>query len=68
MVIDEAHHATAESWARAMKQWPGPVLGMTATPWRLSQREGFDHLFKNWSAAHSSRLYNRMGGCAGRES
>ncbi len=45
MIIDEAHHATAEGWARAMRQWPGPVLGMTATPWRLSQREGFDHLF-----------------------
>ena len=47
MIIDEAHHATAEGWARAMEQWPGPVLGMTATPWRLSEREGFDHLFKN---------------------
>ena len=46
MIIDEAHHATAEGWARAVKQWPGPVLGMTATPWRLSQREGFDHLFE----------------------
>ena len=46
MIIDEAHHATADGWARAMRQWPGPVLGMTATPWRLSQREGFDHLFE----------------------
>ena len=46
MIIDEAHHATAAGWARAINQWPGPVLGMTATPWRLSQREGFDHLFK----------------------
>ena len=45
MIIDEVHHATADGWARAIKQWPGPVLGMTATPWRLSQREGFDHLF-----------------------
>ncbi len=45
MTIDEAHHATADGWARAMGQWPGPVLGMTATPWCLSQREGFDHLF-----------------------
>ena len=27
MVIDEAHHATAESWARAMRQWPGPHTG-----------------------------------------
>ena len=46
MVIDEAHHATASGWSRAIGQWPGPVLGMTATPWRLSEREGFDHLFK----------------------
>lgn len=45
MVIDEAHHAAAESWERAMRQWPGPILGMTATPWRLSKKEGFDHLF-----------------------
>ena len=46
MIIDEAHHATALGWARAIGQWPGPVLGMTATPWRLSEREGFDHLFQ----------------------
>ena len=46
MVIDEAHHAAAEGWERAMIQWPGQVVGMTATPWRLSEKEGFDHLFK----------------------
>ena len=45
MVIDEAHHATAKGYARAMKQWPGRIVGMTATPWRLSEKEGFDHLF-----------------------
>jgi len=45
MIIDEAHHAAADGWTRAMQQWPGRVLGMTATPWRLSQKEGFDHLF-----------------------
>ena len=45
MVIDEAHHAAAEGWERAMKQWPSRVIGMTATPWRLSKKEGFDHLF-----------------------
>ena len=45
MIIDEAHHATADGWARAIGQWPGRVLGMTATPWRLSQLEGFEHLF-----------------------
>ena len=45
MVIDEAHHAAATGWERAMRQWPGPVVGMTATPWRLSEKERFDHLF-----------------------
>ena len=45
MVIDEAHHAAAEGWERAMQQWPGRIIGMTATPWRLSKKEGFDHLF-----------------------
>ena len=45
LVIDEAHHAAAPGWERAMKQWPGPIVGMTATPWRLSEKEGFDHLF-----------------------
>ncbi len=47
MIIDEAHHATADGWARAIRRWPGPVLGMTATPWRLSVKEGFDHLFRD---------------------
>lgn len=45
MVIDEAHHSAAEGWERAMRQWPGRIVGMTATPWRLSKKEGFDHLF-----------------------
>ena len=45
LIIDEAHHAAAPGWERAMQQWPGPIVGMTATPWRLSEKEGFDHLF-----------------------
>ena len=45
LVIDEAHHAAAEGWERAMRQWPGCILGLTATPWRLSEKEGFNHLF-----------------------
>ena len=45
MIIDEAHHAAADGWTRAMQQWPGRILGMTATPWRLAHKEGFDHLF-----------------------
>ena len=45
LIIDEAHHAAAKGWTRAMEQWPGPIVGMTATPWRLSEKEGFEHLF-----------------------
>ena len=45
LVIDEAHHATADGWERAIEQWPGRVIGLTATPWRLSVKEGIDHLF-----------------------
>ena len=45
LVVDEVHHAPARGWERAIEQWPGRVWGLTATPWRLSQREGFDHLF-----------------------
>ena len=46
LVVDEAHHATADGWKRAIDQWPGRVIGLTATPWRLSQAEGFEHLFE----------------------
>ena len=46
LVVDEVHHAPAPGWERAIEQWPGRVWGLTATPWRLSQREGFDHLFR----------------------
>ena len=46
LVIDEAHHATADGYERAIRQWPGRILGLTATPWRLSKIEGFDHLFE----------------------
>ena len=45
MVVDEVHHAPAPGWERAIKQWPGNVLGMTATPWRMEKTKGFDHLF-----------------------
>ena len=46
LVVDEAHHATARGWERIIRGWPGRVLGMTATPWRLSVQEGFDHIFR----------------------
>ena len=45
LVLDEAHHSTASTWAELLKQHQGPALGLTATPWRLSTREGFNHLY-----------------------
>ena len=45
LIVDEAHHAAAMSWQRAIDTFPGRVLGATATPWRLSEKEGFDHIF-----------------------
>ena len=45
LVIDEAHHAIAPGWARAICQWPGMVIGLTATPWRFEKHIGFNHLF-----------------------
>ena len=47
LIADEAHHASAPTWVRIIKDWPGTVLGLTATPWRLSKKEGFDHLFES---------------------
>lgn len=45
IIFDEAHHSAAMTWARLIESWPGKVLGATATPWRLSKKEGLDHLF-----------------------
>lgn len=45
LVIDEAHHAPARGWERTIRQWPGPAIGLTATPWRIEKNRGFKHLF-----------------------
>lgn len=69
LIIDEAHHATAGSWARVMDHWPNALrLGVTATPVRLDGRglsAVFDRLITGPSVADliaqgflcSSRLY-----------
>ena len=61
MVVDEAHHAAAPGWERAISQWPGPVLGMTATPWRLSETEGFNHLFSELICGPQTRCLQEKG-------
>ena len=64
LIVDEAHHATAEGWTRVICNWPGRTLGMTATPWRLSKREGFEHLFnKLICGPQVSELQNAMYLC-----
>lgn len=36
IVVDEAHHATAGGYGRILEHYPGvPVVGLTATPFRL---------------------------------
>lgn len=47
LVVDEAHHAPANTWEQLITDWPGAVLGLTATPWRLNTKEGFTHLFNS---------------------
>ena len=46
LIVDEAHHTSARTWDEVVKQWQGPVLGMTATPWRLSAHEGLNKQYK----------------------
>ena len=46
MIFDEAHHSAGDgAWGNAVRQWPGFLLGLTATPWRLSTKEGFDKMY-----------------------
>ena len=45
LVLDEAHHAAAKTWSELLESHQGAALGLTATPWRLSKKQGFEHLF-----------------------
>ena len=56
LIVDEAHHSVANSWDRNfIRPWPGRVLGVTATPWRMSRKEGFDHLYQELVCGPSVR-------------
>lgn len=41
MIVDETHHTPATSWKRAVMNWPGIRIGLSATWWRMNDREGF---------------------------
>ncbi|MBR1156667.1 DEAD/DEAH box helicase [Bradyrhizobium sp. JYMT SZCCT0428] len=50
LVIDECHHATAESWRTILAAYPqAKVLGVTATPIRLDGK-GLDEIFETMVA------------------
>ena len=55
IVIDEAHHALAETYRELWKSYPeSRKLGMTATPCRLNRKgftDLFDTLITSWSIA-----------------
>ena len=61
LIVDEAHHSAASTWSTIIRGWPGPVLGLTATPWRMSKREGLDHLFNNLICGPTVRELKSMG-------
>ena len=48
IIIDEAHHSTADSYQRIRSTWPNArLLGVTATPYRLNHQpftDTYDHL------------------------
>ncbi len=59
IVIDEAHHALAESYQELWRRYPNArKLGMTATPCRMNRRgftDLFDVLLTSWSIAEFIR-------------
>lgn len=44
IIVDEAHHIVASTW-RWAADTKALLLGLTATPWRMNNNEGFDNLF-----------------------
>ena len=61
LIVDEAHHAPAATWERLILAFPGAVLGLTATPWRLSPHEGFERHFQHLLSGLSTLDLVRAG-------
>ncbi len=61
IVIDEAHHALAETYKILWERYPkAKFLGLTATPCRLN-RKGFTDLFDTLVASYTVGKFIRMG-------
>lgn len=64
LVADEAHHASADIWLdciEAFKAAGAAVLGLSATPWRMSAREGLCDVFDALVAGPQVRELVRDG-------
>ena len=61
LIVDEAHHAAAASWRHVIEHFPGPVLGLTATPWRLDRSERLADLFTELITGPQPRELIRAG-------
>ena len=61
LIVDEAHHATARTWEAVIRDFPGDVIGTTATVWRLKKTEGFDHIFTDMVEGPNMLDLTKMG-------
>lgn len=67
VIIDEAHHALADTYRGLWECWPETCfIGLTATPWRMNG-EGFTDLFEVLVASYSIRSFMAEGWLAGYE-
>ena len=49
LIVDECHHTPAATWARLIEEWQrmgGVVIGLTATLWRMSNKQGFEQWYQ----------------------
>lgn len=61
VIVDEAHHVPAESYRTILKSFPrAKVLGVTATPYRLSG-EGFTDIFEELIISPSVKQFIEKG-------
>ena len=61
LIVDEMHHGASRTWGAIIDSFPGYVLGATATPWRMSKREGFDHLFDDIVSGPNMKMLINWG-------
>ena len=47
LIVDECHHYVDNRWEEAVENWPGRILGLTATPARSNPYKGFDHFWNH---------------------